>query len=196
MKIAFDENERARNHAGVVAEQKPSERGKQRGHVNETRAADSALAHRGQGRSSSSASPSRSIPTLKISGSQHIPIRMCSGDSKNRPGTTAVSYFSSNQPQNFSTSAFRSRGNEVVPNFVGTTSISARLLKNSCSVRRFVSNIALARAPIVDSFFIARTLKRSITFGALAAKISSSRLIFSASSASARIQPQRSPLKP
>src|SRR5437763_8332562 len=130
MKIAFDENERARNHAGVVAEQKPSERGKQRGDVNETRTADSALAHRCQGRSSSSALPSRSIPALKFSGSQHMPIRMCSGDSKNFPGTTAVSYFLISNSQSFSTSAFRIRGNDVVPNFVGTRSTSSRVWEN------------------------------------------------------------------
>src|ERR1041385_9005316 len=44
--------------------------------------------------SSSSALPSRSIPALNSSGGQHIPRRRWCGDSKKRPGTNDVSYFS------------------------------------------------------------------------------------------------------
>src|SRR5438045_7826403 len=90
-----------------------------------------------QSRSSSSALPSRSTPALKFSGSQQIPTRMCCGDSKNRPGATEVSYFSISKEQSFSTSTFRTRGKDVVPNFVGTTSTSSSVLENFLHVYQF-----------------------------------------------------------
>src|SRR6266852_4787358 len=61
-------------------------------------------------RSSSNAAPNLSTPILKSSGSAHMPMRKCCGDSKKRPGTTAVSYFSCNRTQRSSTRPFISKG--------------------------------------------------------------------------------------
>src|SRR2546428_7359687 len=142
-------------------------------------------------RNSSSAAPKRRTPSLNNCGSAHMPMRKCLGDSKKRPGTTAVSYFSVNKAQRFSTRPFSKRGNDVVPDSVRTALRSSRDSRNSLSMARLPSRIRLARATNFGNFESATTLSLSAGCGANAPKMSCSKRMRCANSGSARIQPQR-----
>src|SRR5437016_7294719 len=147
-------------------------------------------------RSSSNAAPSRRTPSLNNSGSAHMPTRKCCGDSKKRPGTIAVSYFSASTADRSPTRPRRRRGNEVVPELVRTTCRSSRESKKSFNTARLLSRILFARAMNLGNFASAITLSRSDGCGPTAPNTSCNKRICCANSGSARIQPQRKPLNP
>src|SRR5258708_4092105 len=90
-----------------------------------------------------------------------MPIRKCSGISKNDPGATVPSYLERSNSQKLSTGPESNFGKTVVPNLIGCTSRSVRVARNWFKTCRFVSSSARARARIRSRFANAITLSRS-----------------------------------